>query len=166
MSKIKVNAGDAFLKARQENKNDWGGIQHRLEWVASHKGIDFINDSKATDTESVIYSLESIQKPVIWLCGNSEEDHNFWSMEKLIKYKVWSIYAFGPHLNWNPGLDEWVDKYENHTCLETAFLRAMKSARPGTAVMMSPGNASFDMYDNYKERGDAFKKVVQEWINY
>ncbi len=161
MDKLKIKAGNAFLQARKDNV--WNGIEHRLELVTSWNGIDFINDSKATDLESVYYSLETIQKPILWLCGNSEDNDKFWGMEKLIKYKVISAYGFGPEVNWDPCIKNWVDVFENHTSLKAAFSRATRNAKAGSVVLLSPGNASYDLYANFKERGEAFRSLVEDW---
>jgi len=166
MEKTKLKTGNAFLEARKKSMAAWSGVSHRLELIGSHKGVDFINDSKATDVESVSYAFEAIEQPIIWLCGNSRDAEKFNALEKDIKYKVVSIYCFGSELHWQPGFEKWVEKCENHTSLETAFVRAVQSAQPGSALLLSPGNADYDIFKNYKDRGDTFKNLVEEWVKF
>lgn len=159
MNKTTTTKTNAFVEARKAAPK-WDGIPHRLEYIGSINGVDIINDSKATDAESVMYSLETIKQPVVWVCGNSEELDRFWSLEKIVKYKVVNAYAFGVHTNWKPALNEWVDDFKNHSSLEDALDAALASAKKGWTILFSPGTSSYELYSNFKDRGDA----VRAWL--
>ena len=161
MGITKIQGANAFVHAQKATRKHWSGIEHRLEFVGEWSGMDFINDSKATDIESVYYSLEILNRPIIWLCGNTDSTESFWSLEKMIRYKVISAHGFGSNQNWNPDFIQWVDRFTNHASLEEAFAQVISQPKDAV-VLMSPGNASFELFRNFKERGNRFKELVTE----
>jgi len=160
MKEIKNNKTNSFIEARSKASDLWGGIEHRIEWLGEWNGIDFINDSKSTDVESVYYTFETVNQPIIWLCGDTLENESLEALEKLVKYKVVSIFSFGNTENWTPVMKKWVDNFKSFQSLEEAFEYAVNSAEKGSAVLLSPGNSSYDLFRDYKDRGNAFKSLV------
>jgi len=150
-----------FLKAREQAKNTWTSISHRLEHVKQHNNIDYVNDSKAMDIDSTYFSLEQIRQPIVWLVGSPELEENYTVFEKLCRYKVINIVQFGEtsHLIQSQ-LGNYVDKFASFERLEDALKQANKWATKGSAVLFSPATPGFDRYNDFRDRGDHFKKLV------
>lgn len=134
---------------------------HRLERVAFVRGVEFINDSKATNLNSAWYALESVSKPIIWIAGGQETGNDYEQISGLVAKKVKAIICLGKD---NQRIIKYFERYV-HLIFETRSMEdAVKSAylaaRPGDAVLLSPACASFDLFENYEERGNLFKKFV------
>jgi len=142
---------------------DFKGIHHRLEFVGKVSGVNFINDSKATNCNAVYYALESIQSPIVWICGGIDKGNNYSSLLDLVKNKVKSIIILGHH---NKKIK---DNFKNIVG-ELICVKSMKDAvntahsisNVGDTVLLSPACASFDLFKNYEERGECFKSCVLE----
>ncbi|MEQ6119064.1 UDP-N-acetylmuramoyl-L-alanine--D-glutamate ligase [Reichenbachiella sp. MALMAid0571] len=134
---------------------------HRLEYVGTIDGVTFINDSKATNVDSVYYALEGMDRNVIWIAGGVNKGNDYSVLKDLVNEKVSALVCLGTdnkHL-----LDAFCDDIEiihvTHNmseCIDTA----LKIANPGDVVLLSPACASFDLFNNYEHRGDEFKRVV------
>jgi UDP-N-acetylmuramoylalanine--D-glutamate ligase len=137
-------------------------LQHRLEKVAEINGISFINDSKATNTESVKYALQSFQRPIRIIMGGRGKGEDYSVLNKLLKKHVCKAYLIGEEAEQiRKAIAAWVDttKYDSFSqAIKTAFLESKK----GDVVLLSPACTSYDMFQNFEERGQAFKKVVKE----
>jgi UDP-N-acetylmuramoylalanine--D-glutamate ligase len=137
-------------------------LQHRLEKVAEIHGISFINDSKATNTESVKYALQSFQRPIRIIMGGRGKGEDYSVLNKLLKKHVCKAYLIGEEAEQiRKAIAAWVDttKYDSFSqAIKTAFLESKK----GDVVLLSPACTSYDMFQNFEERGQAFKKVVKE----
>ncbi len=166
MSKIqttKHNKINEFVEARNTARKLFNDIAHRLEHVADIEDVEFINDSKATDIDSTYYSLELMDKPINWIVGASEYEENYNVLAKLVKYKVVSIVCFGGNANSvNKQLGNLVEKFWHTPNLEEAVLWAWKNADRHSVVLFSPANSSFEMFNNFAERGDKFKEIVKK----
>ncbi len=146
----------------RESLQDFQNIEHRLEFVATVHGIEYINDSKATNVNSAWYALESMNKPVIWICGGQDKGNNYDELSELVASKVKAIVCLGKN-------NEKIIKAFKHlvaTIIETdnaqdAVMASSKLAKSGDAVLLSPACASFDLFKNYEERGLAFKSAVR-----
>ncbi len=137
------------------------GLPHRLAFIAEINDIQFYNDSKATNTDAVIRALNCFTKPVILILGGREKDTDFSLLEPALK-TVRQIIAMGEaaghiHDRFSPNFR--VDRVPE---MKTAVTQAFAAAQPGDAVLLSPACASFDMFDNYATRGDAFTRHVME----
>lgn len=151
-----------LVQARQESLNLLNNISHRLESVRTVNGIEFINDSKSSDLESTILSLESIKKPVVWIVGSSEDERDFEAIQKLVRLKVKSIISFGEYRGLvQQSLATFSDSYAHYNSLEECFDRIESVAKNGDAILFSPACNSFDLYNNFRERGDHFKNIVE-----
>jgi UDP-N-acetylmuramoylalanine--D-glutamate ligase len=142
---------------------DFQGIEHRLEHLNKVHGIDFINDSKATNVNSTWYALESIKGNIIWIAGGIDKGNNYAELFSLVSKKVKAIVCLGKD---NHRLIEaFSDKVE--TIVESkSMMEAVKSAyylaSKDDTVLLSPACASFDLFDSYEDRGRKFKMAVRE----
>lgn len=146
----------------RESLSDFQNVEHRLEHVAMVHGIEFINDSKATNVNSAWYALESMDKPVIWVAGGVDKGNDYGSLMELVKQKVKAIVCLGTdnakiHQAFNGVVPMIVDT----TSAEQAVVTANGIAEAGDVVLLSPACASFDLFENYEERGRKFKSAVK-----
>jgi UDP-N-acetylmuramoylalanine--D-glutamate ligase len=145
----------------KESLSDFQGVAHRLEFVASVRGIGFINDSKATNINSTWYALENASKPVIWITGGQDKGNDYASLTPLVIEKVKAIICLGIDN------DKIIDVFspicsmifETQSMTE-AVQMAYKLGEKGDTTLLSPACASFDLFENYEDRGNQFKKAV------
>jgi UDP-N-acetylmuramoylalanine--D-glutamate ligase len=145
----------------QANLSGFKNHPNRLEFIARINGVDFINDSKATNVESVYYALGSFDQPIIWIAGGQDKGNDYTQIEQLVQKKVKSLVCLG--LDNKKLIDFFQDSVD--TIVETnntddAVRLAFDLALPNDVVLLSPACASFDIFDNYAQRGDFFKKSV------
>ena len=138
------------------------GIEHRLEVVATVRGIQFINDSKATNVNSTWYALENLDKPVTLILGGVDKGNDYELLRDLVEEKVKRIICLGLnngkiHEAFGDIIDEIIDV----TTAEEAVLTAYKLSKKGDVVLLSPACASFDIFKNYEDRGEQFKEAVR-----
>ncbi|MDH4127483.1 MAG: UDP-N-acetylmuramoyl-L-alanine--D-glutamate ligase, partial [Spirochaetota bacterium] len=146
-------------KSIQKVINEFRGLPHRNEFIASVCGIDFINDSKATTINSVIKSLLSQDKPIILLMGGQDKGLDFSLLKNHIEQRVKKLILFGEA---KEKIDREIQFSPKKTIenLESAFEEALGSAVSGDIILLSPGCTSFDQYSNYEERGNHFRELV------
>jgi UDP-N-acetylmuramoylalanine--D-glutamate ligase len=138
------------------------GIEHRLEAVASVKGVDFINDSKATTISSVEWALKSLGENIVLIMGGRYKGGDFGLLKGLIKKKVDYIISIGEaRLQIKNSLKGIKPIFEADNFSDAVF-EGFKKAKKGGRVLLSPGCSSFDMFKNYEERGKIFKELVNE----
>ena len=141
---------------------DFQGVEHRLEYVATVRNVRFINDSKATNVNSCWYALQSIKTPVVLILGGTDKGNDYTEIEALVQEKVKGMVFMGLD---NSALHNFFDsKIENITevqSMEAAVQAAYQMANAGEAVLLSPCCASFDLFKNYEDRGTQFKKQVK-----
>ena len=149
--------------AIKQSLSDFHNVPHRLEYVASVHAITFINDSKATNLNSTWYALEYLDKPIVWIAGGIDKGNDYSMISDLVKEKVKAIVCLGVN---NKKLFE---AFENDvevmvetTTMEQAVISAYHIAKKGDAVLLSPACASFDLFENYEDRGNQFKEHVRE----
>lgn len=139
----------------------FGGIEHRLEYVGEAGGIEWINDSKATNVDSVWYALESMTRPVVWIAGGTDKGNDYSQLRDLAREKVKALVCMGVD---NSKLTEYFAGvvpviFDTHSIGE-AMEAARGVAEKGDTVLLSPACASFDLFKNYEDRGSQFK----EWV--
>ena len=145
----------------REAISDYAGLEHRMESVASVRGVEFINDSKATNINSTWYALESMTKPCILILGGTDKGNDYSLIAELVKDKVKAIVCLGlDNEKIKTAFKKLVPKIietDNATkCVAACF----KLATKGDAVLLSPACASFDLFKNYEDRGKQFKAAV------
>ena len=141
---------------------DFQNIEHRLEHVLTVHGIDFINDSKATNINATWFALESMNKKVVWIAGGVDKGNDYKKLNDLVKSKVKSIICLGDN---NKNLiDSFLNKVENifHASnMKDAVAQSYNIAKSGDVVLLSPSCASFDLFENFEDRGLQFKQQVR-----
>ena len=141
--------------------NAFVGIAHRLEYVGSQAGIDFYNDSKATNIDAVIKAVTSFERPLILLLGGYDKGADFTVLDCCLKKGLRELIPFGRAaaevVRQLPGYDKGFRAPD----LQSAVERAVSVAQPGDVVLLAPGCASFDEFKNYQERGDTFRTMVR-----
>jgi UDP-N-acetylmuramoylalanine--D-glutamate ligase len=147
----------------RESLSDFQGVEHRLEKLYKVHGIQFINDSKATNINSTWYALESMDDNVIWIAGGIDKGNDYSTLEGLVREKVKAIICLGKD---NHKLHEAFDGVVNDIVDTDNMRDAVKSAyflgNDGDTVLLSPACASFDLFDDYEDRGRQFKNYVRE----
>ena len=146
----------------RESLSDFQNIEHLLESAGVVHGIEFINDSKATNVNSTWYALESMQKPVIWIAGGVDKGNDYSMLADLVKEKVKAIVCLGKdnkriHEAFEFIVPTIIDTQSAHEAVYTAY----KLGKKGDAVLLSPACASFDLFENYEDRGHQFKTAVK-----
>ncbi len=149
--------------AIQEAINSFQGVPHRLEFVRKKNGVYFFNDSKATNVMSVERSLASFKKsPVILIAGGKDKDMDFSPLSEHVKSRVKILILIGEAKEKiNRAIGDTCETYLMGTFEESVLLAYQKS-RSGDIILLSPGCASYDMFRNFEERGDYFKKLVNQ----
>lgn len=147
----------------RESLMDFKSIEHRLESVIKVKDIMFINDSKATNVNSTWYALESMPKNVIWIAGGVDKGNDYDELARLVKQKVKAIVCLGLdnqklHDAFDGIIPDIVDVKSMRDAVKTAYLLG----KDGDTVLLSPACASFDLFNNYEDRGIQFKEAVRK----
>jgi len=138
------------------------GIEHRLEYVTTLKGVDFINDSKATTVSSVEWALRSLNDRIILIMGGRYKGGDFIRLKDFVEKKVDCIIAIGEARSRIKDTFGSIKEVFEEETLDSAVRRAFENAEKGTKVLLSPGCSSFDMFKNYEERGAIFKELCRK----
>jgi UDP-N-acetylmuramoylalanine--D-glutamate ligase len=142
------------------------GIEHRLEKAGKVCGIEFINDSKATNINSAWYALESMPGKTVWIAGGTDKGNDYSSLYNLVKEKVKAIVCLG--IDNRKIVDSFAKLtpviVETHSAKE-AVQKSFELAESGDTVLLSPACASFDLFENYEDRGNQFKQAVKDLLN-
>ena len=156
-----------LLKIRKEtirkSLEHFQGVEHRLENVLTINKVKYMNDSKATNINAVYYALESMESPTIWIVGGIDKGNDYSELTKLVSKKVKAIICLGVN---NMKI---IDHFENiveyiaeTTSMSEAVSEAYKISNSGDTVLLSPACASFDLFDDYEDRGRQFKSAVRK----
>jgi UDP-N-acetylmuramoylalanine--D-glutamate ligase len=137
-------------------------LEHRMEMVAAVRGVDFINDSKATNVNSTWFALESMLKPTVLILGGIDKGNDYSLLEELVKEKVKAIVCMGvDNSKIHAAFDGKVSDVVDTSSAEDAVSVAYRLATVGDVVLLSPACASFDLFKNYEDRGKQFKDAVR-----
>lgn len=146
----------------RESLSDFKNVEHRLEFVAKVNGIEFINDSKATNVNSTWYALESMEQKTVWIVGGVDKGNDYDSLVSLVKENVSAIVCLG---NDNAKIIETfsdvVDVIVETGSAFEAVTNAYRLAKKDQSVLLSPACASFDLFESYEDRGKQFKRAVR-----
>jgi UDP-N-acetylmuramoylalanine--D-glutamate ligase len=154
-----VNVKKEFIR---QSLQDFQGVEHRLEYVATVRNVTFINDSKATNVNSCWYALESMKTPVILILGGTDKGNDYSEIESLVKEKVKGLVFLGvDNTPLHRFFDDKIDKIVDVHSMEDAVKAAYSMAEAGDTVLLSPCCASFDLFQNYEDRGKQFKACVR-----
>jgi UDP-N-acetylmuramoylalanine--D-glutamate ligase len=147
----------------REAVQNFQSLEHRMEPVAVVRGVEFINDSKATNVNSTWYALESMTKPVILILGGVDKGNDYSLIMDLVKEKVKAIICLGrDNRKIHDAFKDVVHPIVNTASASEAVQAAFHYAQKGDVVLLSPACASFDLFKNYEDRGNQFKKAVKE----
>ena len=147
----------------KESIYNFSPVEHRLEPVAEISGVLYVNDSKATNVDSVWYALESMTRPVVWIAGGTDKGNDYSPLFDFARKKVHTLICMG--LDNNKLQDSFKDIIPNiisTDSLDSAMRAAVEAAKSGDCVLLSPACASFDLFKNYCQRGELFKSWVIE----
>ncbi len=138
-------------------------LEHRMEPVVTIRGVEFVNDSKATNVNSTWYALESMEKPVILILGGVDKGNDYDALQEMVKEKVKAIVCLGTenekiHEAFSNTVSQMID-VDN---AKDAVIAAYRFAEKGDVVLLSPACASFDLFKNYEDRGEQFKRAVKD----
>ncbi|RAI98467.1 UDP-N-acetylmuramoylalanine--D-glutamate ligase [Chitinophaga skermanii] len=147
----------------RESLVSFKSLEHRMEHVSTVRGVEFINDSKATNVNSLWFALESMESPVVLIMGGVDKGNDYNAVKELVQEKVKAIVCLGiDNKPIHDSLAEYVDVMEDTLSMKDAVEKAFKLAAKGDVVLLSPACASFDLFKNYEERGKQFKLAVRE----
>lgn len=157
----------SIVDVRKENirqsLQDFHGVEHRLEYVATVRNVKYINDSKATNVNSTWYALQSMRTPVVLILGGTDKGNNYSEIEEMVKEKVSALILLGAdNSKLHQFFDGKVEKIIDVQSMEACVKEAYKLAEPGETVLLSPSCASFDLFKNYEDRGKQFKEYVRK----
>lgn len=147
----------------RESLTSFKSLEHRMEYVTTVRGVDFINDSKATNVNSLWFALESMEHPVVLIMGGVDKGNDYTAIRELVKEKVKAIVCLGvDNRPIGEALSEDTPKMVNTSSMKDAVQAAFGLAGKGDVVLLSPACASFDLFKNYEDRGRQFKEAVRE----
>ncbi len=143
--------------------NRFTGLPHRLEYVRKVGGVQFFNDSKATNVHAVLRALDSFDENVILIAGGKDTNLSYEALRNVVRRKVKTLILVGEATERiNRDLGDFSETFLIGT-FEEAVLIAYQKSRIGDVVLLSPGCSSFDMFDSFEERGDYFKEIIRKF---
>ena len=158
---ISANLTGIRKETIREALKDFMGVPHRLERVATVDGVNYINDSKATNVNSCWYALQSMTAPTVLILGGKDKGNDYNDIKDLVQSKCRALVYLGLH---NEKLHDFFDSMglpvADVQSMADAVAEARRLARPGDTVLLSPCCASFDLFKSYEDRGDQFKACV------
>tara|TARA_B100000809_G_C15135154_1_gene530213 strand:+ start:1309 stop:2658 length:1350 start_codon:yes stop_codon:yes gene_type:complete len=146
----------------RESLTDFKNVEHRLEEVGKVHGITFVNDSKATNVNSTWYALESYQNPIVWIVGGVDKGNDYEMLKELVTDRVKAIVCLGKdNHKIHDAFGDVIEDIISTESAQDAVNMAYQLSQKGDTVLLSPACASFDLFDNYEDRGHQFKKAVK-----
>jgi UDP-N-acetylmuramoylalanine--D-glutamate ligase len=163
LSALTVGAKPATIEA---GLRTFENAPHRLEPVATINGVQFINDSKATNVDSVFYALSSMSAPTIWIAGGQDKGNDYSPLNEPVRQRVKAMVCLGKdNQKLRAHFADYIPTQHETQNMTEAVRLALAAAAPGDVVLLSPACASFDLFRNYVDRGDQFKAAVMRLIN-
>ena len=154
------------VEAVKEGLTDFEGVEHRLENVDEINGVLYINDSKATNVDSVWYALECMEKPVLWIAGGTDKGNDYAPLEEFVRQKVKVLICLGiDNSKLVASFKNIIPEIIETKSMKDAVRIAKTKGNPGDVVLLSPACASFDLFNNYQHRGRLFKEEVNNLKN-
>jgi UDP-N-acetylmuramoylalanine--D-glutamate ligase len=155
-------AGVSIAQIEQALGN-FHNADHRLQLVKQVNGVDFINDSKATNVEAAWYALDGVKRPIVWIAGGTDKGNDYAPLQPLTQQKVKALVCLGvDNAKLRAAFADYVPHLEETQRMTDAVQRAAALAEPGDVVLLSPCCASFDLFKNYEDRGRQFAAAVAE----
>lgn len=146
----------------RESLSDFQGVEHRLEKVLKIQNVQYVNDSKATNVNAAFYALDSMNTPTVWIVGGVDKGNDYSELMPLVREKVKAIICLGiDNKKIIDAFGDVVDEMIEAQNMRDAVKYAQRMAEKGDTVLLSPACASFDLFENYEDRGRQFKQAVQ-----
>lgn len=146
----------------RESMSNFQGVEHRLEKVLKIQNVQYINDSKATNVNATFFALDSMNVPTVWIVGGVDKGNDYAELMPLVREKVKAIVCLGvDNKKIIDAFGSVVDVMIEVTSMSDAVRMSQRLAEKGDAVLLSPACASFDLFENYEDRGKQFKQAVQ-----
>ena len=146
----------------RESLTDFKNVEHRLEEVGKVHGITFVNDSKATNVNSTWYALESYRQPIVWIVGGVDKGNDYEMLKELVTDRVKAIVCLGKdNHKIHDAFGDIIEDIISTESAQDAVNMAYQLSQKGDTVLLSPACASFDLFDNYEDRGHQFKRAVK-----
>ncbi len=162
-SSITARLLDVRRESLKESLSNFKNVEHRLEYVANVHGVEYINDSKATNVNACWYALESIRKPIIWIAGGIDKGNDYSQLLPMVQEKVKHIICLGKDNSaLRAAFSGSVEHMYETESMTAAVAYAYEIAQSGDCVLLSPACASFDLFKSYEERGQSFKETVKK----
>ncbi len=147
----------------RESLSSFEGVPHRLETVRTLDDVLYVNDSKATNVNAVWYAIESFNRPIVLIAGGRDKGNDYSGLQALVREKVRAVVAIGESADTvYDELGRNADERATAGSMEEALTQARRLAERGDVVLLSPACSSFDMYDDYEDRGDTFRRLVNK----
>lgn len=147
----------------RESLQTFEGVEHRLEKVRTVAGVEYVNDSKATNINAVWYALDSFSVPMVLILGGRDKGNDYMELADQIREKVHTIVAIGEAI---PDIEDQlkgvVPDFKKVLSMDEAVKVSSQQAKRGEVVLLSPACSSFDMYENFEQRGNEFKRIVNK----
>ncbi|MDR0743365.1 MAG: UDP-N-acetylmuramoyl-L-alanine--D-glutamate ligase [Tannerella sp.] len=161
-SAIAAKVSDIRNEKIRASLSDFYGVEHRMEMVTRVKGVDYINDSKATNVNSCWYALQCVNTPIVLILGGTDKGNDYAEIEQLVKKKARALIFLGAdNSKLHAFFDGKIALIGDAASMEEAVKKAYQFAVNGDTVLLSPCCASFDLFKNYEDRGNQFKKCVR-----
>jgi UDP-N-acetylmuramoylalanine--D-glutamate ligase len=158
-----VHLAGAKMESIREGLKTFKNAPHRLESIATIKGVEFVNDSKATNVDSVVYALGSYDKPLVWIAGGVDKGNDYNIIKEAVKKKARALICLGKdNEKLKKAFGDVVPVIQETQSVPELVRMALAVAKSGDVVLLSPACASFDLFKNYEDRGDQFRKAVLE----
>lgn len=154
---------DIKKESIRDSLSDFKNAEHRMEFVAKVKGVEYINDSKATNVNSAFYALESMTAPTIWIAGGVDKGNDYNELLPIVKGKVRVLICLGEGVEkLRETFGGAIEQIYHVNSMRDAVAAAYRLGQKGDVVLLSPACASFDLFENYEDRGNQFKQWVRE----
>jgi len=142
--------------------SNFQGVEHRLEKVLKIQNVQYINDSKATNVNATFFALDSMNTPTVWIVGGVDKGNDYSELMSLVHEKVKAIICLGvDNKKIIDAFGNIVDMMIEVSSMKDAVTMSQRLAEKGDSVLLSPACASFDLFENYEDRGNQFKNAVQ-----
>ena len=152
-----------ILASAVEGGEHFQGVEHRLENVLTINKVKYINDSKATNVNATYYALESMESPTVWIVGGVDKGNNYADLNKVVNKRVKAIICLGlNNLKIMDHFENVVEYIVEAKSMDEAVNAAYKISSSGDCVLLSPACASFDLFDDFEDRGRQFKTAVRK----
>jgi len=153
---------DSIRKEKiKESFSDFTNVAHRMEFVCKIRSVSFFNDAKSTNVNATWYSLESFHNSIIWIAGGQDNGNDYTRLKPIVKEKVKTIICLGvDNSKLKLAFKDDIELIYDTQCIKQAVGLAFSLAGPNDLVLLSPACSSFDLFENYEDKGNKFKEAV------